>query len=128
MKLLTKNRKNKTISSSKYRHANWMRFLAAVGGAVSLVFHFIAIFVYLIPAWNGIGIILAILGMIVDFILLGSLNLINHKFVIEMTWLSLLVLGILDGIFFQYSSTGGWGLLGTLLIIIAAFIGIYDRL
>jgi len=105
-----------------------MRFLAAVGGAVSLIFHFIAIFVYLIPDWNWIGILLAIFGIIVDFILLGSLNLITHKFVIEMTWLSLLVLGILDGIFFHYSSTGGWGFLGTLLIVIAAFIGIFDRL
>lgn len=105
-----------------------MRFLAAVGGAVSLIFHVIAIFIDLGPNLNWIGILFAVLGILIDIVLLGSLNLINHKFVIEMTWLSLLVLGILDGIFFNYSSTGGWGFLGTLMIVIAAFIGIFDRL
>lgn len=125
---MTKNRKKTTINSSKYKHASWMRFLAAVGGAVSLVFHIIAVFAYLIPGGNWMGILFAIFGIIVDIVLLGSLNLINHKFVIEMTWLSLLVLGILDGLFFQYSSTGGYGFLGTLMIVIAAFIGIFDRL
>ena len=106
-----------------------MRFLAAVGGAVSLIFHFIAIFAYLIPTMDWVGIIFAILGIIVDFVLLGSLNLITHKFVIEMTWFSLLILGILDGIFFSFSSdAAGYGFLGTLMIVIAAFIGIFDRL
>jgi hypothetical protein len=127
VRLLAKKRKKTTISSSKYRHSNWMRFLAAIGGTVSLVFHFIAIFV-IITQGVGIGIIYAILGIIVDLVLLGSLNLINHKFVIEMTWLSLLILGILDGIFFLYSDAAGYGYLGTLMIVIAAFIGIFDRL
>ena len=124
-----KSRKSSSSSFSHYRHANWIRFLAAIGAAVSLVFRIVAIALELIPKASIPGIIFAILGIIVDLIILGSLNLINHNFVVKMTWFSLLVLGVLDAIFFALSAAGfGYGYLGTLCIIIAALIGIFDRL
>ncbi|MHA1728556.1 MAG: hypothetical protein ACTSWY_07470 [Promethearchaeota archaeon] len=114
--------------TTNYKHKQWIRFFGAIGGAISLVFHALGIIFDMIPAAYIQGIIFGILGAVVDIILLGSLELLNHNWKVKMTWLNLLILGILDAVFFALSSPFGYGFLGSLCIIIAAFIGIIDKL
>ena len=125
---MTKKKSKTTISAIHYKNAKWMRLLAGIGGAVALVFHILTFF----PIYNSVvtigSALFIILGIIGNIILLGSLNLINHKFIIQMTWFSLLILGIIDAISFGMSTSSvNPGYLGTLCIVIAAVIGIIDR-
>lgn len=129
-----KKKKKTTFSGRKYKHYKAIRGLAAIGSAVALIFHIVAIVELIIiglsASLNITGIITAILGIFVDIILLGSLQLINHSFKIKMTWFSLLALGIADAIFtaMSYVGYGQYAALGVLLTLIAAFIAIIDRL
>lgn len=113
-------KKSTTVSSRKYRHAGIIKLLAAIGAIVAIVFHVISLLH--IPTSPNIlrEIVFPILGIIVCLILLGSLGLINHRWVFPMTWISILILGILD-VVFDYN----WG---DILIFIAAFVAIVDRL
>ena len=125
---MVKKKSKTTVSSTHYKNAKWMRLLAGIGGAVALVFHILTFF----PIYNAFvtieSALYIILGIIGNIVLLGSLNLINHRFIIKMTWFSLLILGIIDAISFGLSSSSvNPGYLGTLCIIIAAVIGIIDR-
>jgi len=126
---LGKKKSKSTVRARSYKNAKWMRLLAGIGGAVALVFHILTFFPIYNPVVTVESALFIILGIIGNIILLGSLILFNHKFIIQMTWFSLLILGIIDAISFGMSSSSvNPGYLGTLCIIIAAVIGIIDRI
>jgi hypothetical protein len=117
-----KKKKSTGISQARYHHAGLIKFLAAIGAVISLVYHAIGIANAVAAGVPDIldGIVFPVLGIVVDIILLGSLGLINHKWIFEMTWLSLLILGIIEAIL---DAT-----VGTVLIVIAALVALFDRL
>lgn len=114
--------KTRTYTYTRYRHHGLIRFLAAIGAAISIVYHALA----LANAFTSGGsidinhVVFPILGILVCLVILGSLGLINHRWIFDMTWFTLLVLAILDAIFDSN--------IGTLLIVIAALIALIDAL
>lgn len=115
-------KKKSGISHARYRNAGLIKFLAAIGAAISIVYHVLAIARSIQASIPDVltGIVFPILAIIVDIVLLGSLGLINHSWVFEMTWLSLLILGIIEAILDPT--------LGTIFIVIAALVALFDRL
>jgi hypothetical protein len=126
-------KKSSSGKLSSYHHGKWMKLLAGFGAAISLIFYVVGI-ILTVPNPDALlwAIIFGVLGIVVDIILLGSLGLIHHKFTLKMTWLSLLALGIADALCRYFAQLGGniagYGYIGVLMIVIAAFIGIFDRL
>ena len=118
--------------SKSKKNSKLMRTLAGLGGVISLIFFIVGMVVAVVTDLGNIlyPIIFGLLGVLVDIILLNSLNMlkgiINVK--IKISWLTLLIFGILDAVFRYYGGLMSYGYLGTLLIIIAVIIGIFDDL
>ncbi|MHA1341791.1 MAG: hypothetical protein ACTSRZ_18215 [Promethearchaeota archaeon] len=115
--------KKKGVSSTKYKHAGLIKFLAALGAGISMVYHAFSI----VNAFSGGGspdllqsLFYPLIGIVLDIMLLGSLELVNHKWVFEVSWLSLLIIAVIEAIL---NAT-----VGTLLIVIAAIIALIDRI
>lgn len=128
---MAKKRKKTKISGRKYKHAKAIRTLAVLGSAIALVFHIVAFIEILIASASNIqGMVAALLGVVVDIIILGSMGVLKHDFKIKMTWFSLLALGIADAILtaMSYVGYGQYAALGVLFTIVAAFIALIDRL
>lgn len=117
-----KTKKKSGISHARYRNASLIKFLAAIGAAISIVYHVFAMVESIRSSIPDpiVGLVFPILAIIVDIVLLGSLGLVNHSWVFEMTWLSLLILGIIEAILDPT--------LGTVFIVIAALVALFDRL
>jgi len=109
-------------SSKKYKHAGIIKFFAALGAGISLIYHIIHVVGAFVSSNPNLlnGIIYPIIGIVLDILLLGSLELINKSWAFEFSWLSLLIIGILEAVLDPT--------IGTLLIVIAAIIALIDRI
>ena len=125
-------KKKTTYRSKNYK---WIRFLAGLGSALSLIFHILGV-VLSITSGGGIesivgGIIAHIVGAITCFICLVSLGLVKGSLSVKISWFSLLIIGIIDGVCYSIGGSAGlltYGVLGTVMIVIAALIALLNRM
>ena len=107
------------MAKSKYKHYKIIKLFAVLGAVLSIALHIMAIISGFSASNILNAIIFPILGIIVCIVILSSFGE-TKKQLIEMSWISLLILGILDALLDANY--------GTLLIVIGAFIALIDRL
>ncbi len=114
-------KKRTSVSSRKYKHAQWIKAFAAIGSVISIISHAYEGFSFFEGGGSDITVIIGpIVGILTCLVILGSLEIINHDFVIKMTFFSLLVLLIIDAI----CGTN----IGTFFIAVAVVIALIDIL